>query len=795
VSSLPINHKQRRVEILVQGTVQGVGFRPFIYNLATRLSISGSVINTGAGVIIDAQGEDESVVFFTHAITNEAPPLAVIDSVDIKENQDTLQPPTTIDFSILASNTKNIANTAIPPDINLCSDCLAELLDPSNRRFHYPFINCTNCGPRYTIIESIPYDRPKTSMKVFPMCPACATEYNDPTNRRFHAQPNACRLCGPEVSFHNNIGNLLSDTPPITATVNALAGDKVVALRGLGGFHLSANGCSLTAVAKLRKRKNRPDKPLAIMVANLNSARELCHISEKEAALLQSFEHPIVLLRRKVTGGLASNIAPYIEELGVMLPYTPLHHLLFAQENCPKALVMTSGNVSGSPICTQNDDAVSRLGNLADNFLLHNREILTRVDDSVVKIVTNDSLILRRARGYAPAKLTTKLQLPQMLSCGAGLKNTFCLSKGTNIFPSQHIGNLDNLETADFYQESINHLKSLYQIEPEAVACDLHPDYPSSRYAIELGLPVYRIQHHHAHAVAVMAEHSLTEPVLAIILDGVGLGTDGTLWGGEIFKTSLTSFERLGHLSHLPLPGGDTAATEPWRMGISALFTCFGKDWLTKGHLPSTLEQIDTKQIGVINSMLEHSFNTPSTSSCGRLFDAAASLLGIRQKMSYEGQAAMELEALAKVAKTDNWLDEIAHNSHTRHHNSLHFQDGKWEISSVEFVKTVVDGVQKNLDHSSIALDFHLMLIQSVSKLVGHLAKETGIQQVVLSGGCMQNSLLLEGFSSLLKQKDLKVFTGNALPINDGAISIGQAIIGGLHHVSRNSDESDSRSG
>jgi hydrogenase maturation protein HypF len=795
VSNLPINHKQCRVEILVQGTVQGVGFRPFIYNLATRLSISGSVTNTGAGVIIDAQGEEETLQIFTAAIESEAPPLAVIDQVDTRDSDKAPKQYQSFEFTILSSNSQNIANTAIPPDINLCSDCLAELLDPDNRRFHYPFINCTNCGPRYTIIESIPYDRPKTSMKVFPMCSVCDKEYNDPTNRRFHAQPNACPTCGPQVSFHDNKGSLLDEESPITATVNALAGDSIVAIRGLGGFHLSANGCSLNAVAKLRLRKNRPDKPLAIMVANIDAARELCHINKREESLLQSFEHPIVLLRRKITGALASNIAPNIEELGVMLPYTPLHHLFFVQENCPKALVMTSGNMSGAPICTKNDDAVSRLSHLADNFLLHNREILTRVDDSVVKIVRQEALILRRARGYAPAKLTTKLQLPQILGCGAGLKNTFSLAKASNIFPSQHIGDLDNLETADFYQESIDHLKTLYQIEPEAVACDLHPDYPSSRYGMELGLPVYRIQHHHAHAVAVMAEHALTEPVLAIILDGVGLGSDGTLWGGEVLKTSLTDFERLGHLSHLPLPGGDKAATEPWRIGLSALFTAFGKEGLDKANLPCTLQQIDPNQISVISSMLENSFNTPLTSSCGRLFDGVASLLGIRQKMSYEGQAAMELEALAKVAKTDNWLDETAHNSHIRCHNSLHYLDGKWEISSVEFVKMIVDGVQKNRKYSSIALDFHLMLIQSVSKLVERLAEKSGIQQVVLSGGCMQNSLLLEGFSTLLKQKGLKVFTGNALPINDGAISIGQAIIGGLRHVSRNSDESDSRSG
>lgn len=793
MSSLPINHKQCRVEILVQGTVQGVGFRPFIYNLAARLTISGSVINTGAGVIIDAQGDAKLLANFTEAIRAEAPPIASIDSIEIKSKPPKLEQDNSTKFRILNSTSQHIANTAIPPDINLCSDCLNELFDPTNRRFLYPFINCTNCGPRYTIIESIPYDRPKTSMKVFPMCAACTKEYNDPTNRRFHAQPNACSTCGPQISFHSSDGSLITEVSPIAATVNALATDHIVAIRGLGGFHLCVNGCSIDAVSKLRQRKNRPDKPLAIMVANVDTAKTLCHIDHREAELLLSFEHPIVLLKRKRTGVLTDNISPGIEELGVMLPYTPLHHLMFAQENCPRALVMTSGNHSGSPICTKNDDALSRLSELADYFLLHNREILTRVDDSVVKTAGESTLILRRARGYAPAKLHTKLQLPQILGCGAGLKNTFSLAKGNNIFPSQHIGNLDNVETADFYQESIEHFEKLYQIVPEAVACDLHPDYPSSRYGISLGLPVYRVQHHHAHAVAVMVEHNLTEPVLAIVLDGIGLGNDGTLWGGEILKTSLTDYQRLGSLSHLALPGGDAAATEPWRMGLSALYATFGKEGLSAANLPATLRDIDGGAIDVICSMLENSFNSPPTSSCGRLFDAVASLLGLRQTISYEGQAAMELEALAKITKTSDWLDKITHNSHTSYCNSLHFNKGKWEISSVEFVKMVVDGIRARRHYSSIALDFHLMLIQSVGQLVACIAKETGIQQVVLCGGCMQNSLLLEGFFSLLKLKNLQVFTGNVLPINDGAISIGQAIIGGLHHVSRNSNESNSR--
>ena len=793
MSNLPINHKQCRVEILVQGTVQGVGFRPFIYNLAARYAISGTVINTGAGVSIVAEGQDVFLNAFIESIDQEAPPLAVIDLIEIKNCEDAEGQNTTPTFTILRSNSKSIANTAIPPDINLCRDCLKELLDPEDRRYLYPFINCTNCGPRYTIIESIPYDRLKTSMKVFSMCPACDKEYNDPTNRRFHAQPNACPDCGPMISFHSSDGTLMSMTSPVAATVDALCNNHIVAIRGLGGFHLSANACSFEAVAKLRQRKNRPDKPLAIMVAGIDTAKEFCHVDDNQKILLQSFEHPIVLLKRKMRGSLATNIAPGIEELGVMLPYTPLHHLLFAQKNCPKALVMTSGNMSGQPICTKNDEAIGSLGRLADCFLLHNREILTRVDDSVVKTAGKTSLILRRARGYAPAKLQIKELLPEIIGCGAGLKNTFSLAKEKNIYPSQHIGNLDNLETEIFYQESVSHLQKLYHIEPEIVAIDLHPDYPSSRYGKGLGLPLYKVQHHHAHAVAVMAEHGLTDSVLAIVLDGVGLGDDGTLWGGEVLQTSFTGFERLGHLSYLPLPGGDAAATEPWRMGLSALFRCFGKDGLGPAHLPTTLQHLDPEKRDIISAMLENSFNTPHTSSCGRLFDAVASLLGLRQTMSYEGQAAMELEALAKMVKTDTWLDETAHNLHTRQHNSLHYEGEKWEINSSEFVKLIVDGVQKNLSFSRLALDFHLMLLESVSQVVLRAANTKNIQQVVLSGGCMQNSLLLEGFFSLLTRNGLQVFTGNALPINDGGISIGQAIIGGLQHVSRNSNESDSR--
>lgn len=792
MSNLPINHKRKRVEILVQGTVQGVGFRPFIYNLASHFSITGSVINTGAGVRILAQAKKENITAFTHAIRTQAPPLAVIDSVDIECTEQEFD---TSQFVILTSNSENIANTAIPPDINLCSDCLTELLDPQNRRFRYPFINCTNCGPRYTIIESIPYDRKDTSMKVFPMCEECSTEYNDPANRRFHAQPNACPVCGPKITLHDSKGEIVESEDPITDTVKALSSGSIVAIRGLGGFHLCVNGCSTDAVSRLRRKKNRPDKPLAVMVADLEAANELCHVTTEDATLLQSFEHPIVLLKRKQNGLLASNIAPGIEELGVMLPYTPLHHLLFATKNCPKALVMTSGNMSSTPICTANDDAIDRLGHFTDYFLLHNREILTRVDDSVVKNVEDSLLILRRARGYAPAKILISRELPQILGCGAGLKNTFSFSKGHNIFPSQYIGDLDNLETTEFYQESIAHLQALYQVEPEAVACDLHPDYPSSHFAKSLDLPVYPVQHHHAHAVAVMAEHGLTDPVLAVVLDGVGLGTDGTLWGGEILEAGLSDFRRLAHLSQLPMPGGDAAATQPWRMALASLYNSFGEDALGRDTLPEPLSHLGPERLEVVLSMLKNDFNCPLTSSCGRLFDGVSSLLGVCHTMSYEGQAAMELEALAKTAKSPGWAEKLPHNWPSNSDKIFHQQDGKVEISSAEFVKLVHQEMLQGTTPATIALDFHRMILTSVSQLVENLAAETGIQQVVLSGGCMQNSLLLEGFMYLLKQQDLEVYTGNALPINDGAISIGQTIIGGLRHVSRNSDESNRRSG
>ncbi len=794
MQNLNTKHNQQRVEILVRGTVQGVGFRPFIYNLATRLAISGTVTNTGEGVVIIATAHGDRLQQFIKAIKKQAPPLARIISVESR-SLPVCTEITEESFSILPSAAGVSANTAIPPDVALCDDCLGELLDPGDRRFHYPFINCTNCGPRFTIVETIPYDRPQTSMKVFPMCKACTEEYHEPSNRRFHAQPNACPDCGPNIFLHDRHRLRLNTDSPLAETAAALRDGRVLAIRGLGGFHLSVNACSVDAVALLRQRKGRPHKPLAIMVANIEAAKIFCTVDLPEQALLTSPEHPIVLLKKLTRTEIADNLAPGMDEIGVMLPYTPLHHLLFQQSDCPEALVMTSGNSSGSPLCTANDTALTQLGTIADLFLLHNREIVTRVDDSVVRVVDDRPFLLRRARGFAPAPIQVTCRLPNILACGAGLKNTFSLGRKHSVFLSQHIGDLDNLATYDFYQESIEHLKKVFQIELEAVACDLHPDYMSSRFAAECKLPLYKIQHHHAHAVAVMAEHDLDEPVLAVILDGIGLGDDGTIWGGEILRADLTSYERLGHLSPLHLPGGDAATTEPWRMALSALFHSFGPEGISRNQLPETLRRLDDTQLSVIAAMLRGGFNSPLTSSCGRLFDAIAGLLGLRMRISFEGQAAMELEALAKRGWTRSWIDNILPNSHTNIFPSLRENNGKWEICSAEFVKRVVDGISRSEAKPSIALEFHTMLIGSITQLIKNLSLQTGIKKVVLSGGCMQNSLLLAGLLHTMTGIHLDVFTGQSLPINDGAISFGQTIIGGLRHVSRHSHEGNQRPG
>lgn len=779
-----VQENYKGVEIFIRGTVQGVGFRPFIYNLAIKHGLQGTVANTGDGVEIHTLCSSEELSAFVEAVQTQAPPLSRIRSLETKETDYT---PEEEGFNIIMSSGTSSADAAIPPDIALCDDCFEEMNDPADPRFAYPFINCTNCGPRFTIVEKIPYDRPYTSMKVFPMCDACQKDYEDPTNRRFHAQPNACPICGPQLSWHDKSGEDISEKVLAQCAV-ALSGDLVVAIRGLGGFHLSCNALSENAIATLRERKHRPDKPLAIMVENLDVAKKYCHINEKEEQLLLSIEHPIVLLKKKIDI-LPDNLAPRISEIGLMLPYTPQQHLLFQEDNCPEALVMTSGNASGTPICTGNEEAMKRLVYIADNYLLHNREIVTRIDDSVTRVTADEPLILRRARGYVPSPIISKWKLPASIGCGAGLKSTFCLGKNNNLYTSQHIGDLANIESYDFYVESAEHLMDVFEIKPEIAICDLHPDYMSTHYAKKLGIPVYQVQHHHAHAAAVMVEHELEGDVIAVILDGTGYGTDGTIWGGEILQTSLTDFIRLGHLSYLKLPGGDKAASEPWRVAMAVLHQLELSG--NKRDLPSSLQTIDAEKRDVISAMLKGDFNCPITSSCGRLFDAVSSLLGICQEMSYEGQAAMELEDQARRILRDDWKDTILLATVEAEPFLLDGDDRKWEVDSLALIKNVLDDIEAGKKTGEISLNFHLSLIRAITSLIVILVKEKEIDRVVLSGGCMQNSIMLEGLRHCITNNNIQVFTGENIPINDGGISLGQTIIGGLQHVSRNSNESN----
>lgn len=777
-------NNSKGVEFIIHGIVQGVGFRPFIYRLAQEIGLTGTVSNSSKGVVVRIHCGPEQLDCFQTALTTQAPPLAKITSIEQRILDD--YPPRQ-DFAIDVSESGPVSSALIPPDIAICRDCSRELTDPDDRRYLYPFINCTNCGPRFSIVETIPYDRPKTSMKQFPMCASCGAEYGDPADRRFHAQPNSCFACGPSLSYHDKKGVSAVAGDPIAATVQALNRGDVVAIRGLGGFHLAVDGTCETAVANLRARKSRPAKPLAIMMADINQLGEITEVNPLERELLTGPQHPIVLLPKPDSALLAGNLAPGISEIGVMLPYTPFHKLLFHHPDCPKILVMTSGNISGEPICTSNECAFDKLTGIADAFLLHNRDIVTRIDDSVARVIHNEVMLMRRARGYVPAPIILKDSLPPVLGCGGGLKSTFCLAKGHFAILSQHIGDLFNIESFEFYSESVDHLKKVLEIEPELVACDLHPDYLSSHFAQELGLPLYRVQHHHAHAVAVMTEHALTNQVLAVVLDGTGYGTDGTIWGGEFLLCDQAYFKRMGHLQPLPLPGGDAAASEPYRMALAALFATFGPDGLKKKNLPPSLSAIDPSRIQLIGEMLLHNFNCPMTSSCGRLFDGVAALLGVRQVISFEGQAAMGLEAIAQAAlkNSPQSLSELL--SSCDKDQAPVEKNEAIQIASHHFIGSVVEALHLGRPVQEIALHFHLQLINTITQHVHMFSRQTGVKDIVLSGGCMQNRLLLEGLFLSLKQKELKVYTGSEVPVNDGGISLGQVTIGGLQHVSSHS--------
>jgi hydrogenase maturation protein HypF len=634
----------KRFLIEVAGIVQGVGFRPYIFRLADRLQLSGFVNNTSDGLLIEIEGNQDTVRKFINILKFQPPPLAQIIRIEIREIPKINQS----QFQILQSESSQQKNTLISPDISICEDCKLELRNPRDRRYLYPFINCTNCGPRYTIISDIPYDRPKTSMSEFTMCNPCQQEYDDPLSRRFHAQPNACPDCGPFLKFidKNNKSDLKE---PVIKLHEALNSGQVAAIKGIGGFHLAVDAKNNQAVHKLRTRKHRFEKPLALMVRDLDAANKYAHIGDTECMQLSTLQRPIVLCRKRKKNGLASEISTDNDYFGLMLPYSPLHELIFDTGDLD-VLLFTSANISEEPICFENDECIKHMNHIADCYLLHNRDIYIRCDDSVMQILDEKPIFIRRSRGYSPRPIILSKSGKSVLAVGGHLKNTVCLTKDNLAFLSQHIGDLENLKTFKAFEHTIDHLKNLFEVEPECVICDLHPEYLSTKWSQEdVEIPAKSVQHHFAHILSVMAEHDIEDDIIGFALDGTGYGDDGMIWGGEILVCNLKSFRRMAHFEYLPMPGGDRAILEPWRMAVSYLHKYFENSM----DLANSFFRDRTDQISLISQAIEKKINSPYTSSCGRLFDAIAAILGIRDTVAYEGQAAIMLEALAIKATQD----------------------------------------------------------------------------------------------------------------------------------------------
>jgi hydrogenase maturation protein HypF len=749
-----------RQRIDVSGIVQGVGFRPFIYRLALDCKLAGTVVNTAAGVTIEVQGPPEQVERFQELLPREAPPLSRITGIEahpLALNGDT-------QFRILHSEKLEAAHTLISPEIAICEDCRRELLDPSDRRYRYPFINCTNCGPRFTIVHDIPYDRARTSMSVFPLCPQCQQEYDDPLNRRFHAQPNACWVCGPQLQFLDNHGDLLLCDDPIAAAVERLESGRILAVKGLGGFHLAADATNEDAVHLLRERKRRVGKPFAVMVRDLEAARRICRLGADEERLLISPQRPILLLEAQPGNRIASEVAPGNGYLGLFLPYTPIHHLLFSDGSFD-SLVMTSGNLSEEPIAIHNDEAVQHLGQIADYLLVHNRDILCRCDDSVTRWSGGKLRQLRRSRGFVPMPVFLKQPIKSVLAVGGELKNTICLTRGDQAFLSQHVGDLENLEAYKFFQETVAHLQQILEIKPAAVAYDLHPDYLSTKWALgQNELPVVGVQHHHAHVVSCMAENHVSGPVIGIALDGTGYGTDGSIWGGEVLVCDETHFDRAAHLRYTPLPGGDAAIREPWRMALSYLWQEFGGAAVNL-ELPF-LDNLDRRAVQLTLHMVKNHINAPFTSSCGRLFDAVAAIAGVRSAVTYEAQAAIELEmCLEKSAQF------------TPYPFDLFSSDGHLEIGCSSLMRELVRDVQDKTPPGVISRKFHDCLAQAFAQAAVAVRGRHQLNKICLSGGTFQNVYFAGLLEQLLCQRGFEVLTHADVPCGDGGLSLGQAVI------------------
>ena len=764
MTSLAASDAVVRYRIRVVGVVQGVGFRPFVHRVATDLGLAGHVGNDSEGVFVEVEGDAGSVDAFTARLTADAPPLARIfgiqgEHVEIRHERG---------FRIVESRSESAVRTFVAPDVAVCDDCLVELFDPEDRRFRYPFINCTNCGPRFTITLRLPYDRPNTTMRTFELCAACSSEYHSPSDRRFHAQPVACARCGPRIWFEGPGGVTEGTDPAILATQEALARGAIVAVKGLGGYHLACDATSAAAIDLLRRRKMRADKPLAVMVPDLQTAHALARIGRREALLLSGRERPIVLLDRRPGGPLAEQVAPQNPQIGLLLPYTPLHHLLFHQVptsdvRAPRLLVMTSGNLTDEPIAYGDADARSRLGRIADAWLIHDRPIHVPCDDSVVRVDDGEELPIRRSRGYAPLPVRLPFAVNPVLAMGGELKNTFCLASGRDAFMSQHVGDMGSVETLAAFERSAGQFTDMYQIAPQKLAADQHPGYQTRRWADEHAeQPVELVQHHHAHIAAVMAEHGVPagERVIGFAFDGTGYGTDGAIWGGEVLLAGYDGFERWAHVRYAPLPGGDAAIRKPYRTALAHLWAAgiaWESDLPPVGHAPEG-------ELAVLRRQLERGVGCTPTSSMGRLFDAVSSLLGVRHIATYEAQAALELEWLA-----------AAHLTGARDYRfGLHGE----EIDAAPVLAALTDDLRDGCPSGPIAAGFHVAVARLIGDAADRLRQRSGARPVALSGGVFQNVLLLRLARRELAARGHHVLTHRLVPPNDGGLALGQAVVG-----------------
>ena len=746
----------------ITGIVQGVGFRPTVFNLAQRYSLTGWVLNNAHGVEIELRGSEQNVQAVIQDLRQNPPPLSVIDSFTVEDAPDQAF----TEFQIRHSVDDPSDFLPVSPDLNICPDCRRELFDSSDRRYRYPFINCTNCGPRFSIVTGIPYDRPNTSMAGFSLCPDCAEEYRDPANRRFHAQPIACPVCGPQIWYEESGQKLAERETALQAARKALAEGKILAVKGLGGFHLVCDAQNPQTVEKLRLRKRRSGKPFALMAFDLETIREFSRVSLDEENLLNSPTAPVVLLETTAAGKeLACLVAPDQNRLGFMLPYTPLHLLLLEPaEGFPKVLVMTSGNLNEEPIAYTNADAQNRLSQLADGFLLHDRPIHTRIDDSVISVIEGVPHIQRRARGFAPLPLQISSNAIPTLACGTELKNTFCLVRDRYAFVSHHIGDLENQETLIAFEDAIRHYEKIFRIKPQLLAADMHPDYLASRYArqraAEENLPLVEVQHHHAHIVSCMADNGLKqhERVIGLAFDGTGFGTDGAIWGGEVLLADWKGFQRLCHLEYMPLPGGEAAVRKPARMALSLILQA----GIDPNCFPFPFQQaLDPEEQAAVANQVRTGFNTPKTSSVGRLFDGVAALIGLHQQISYEAQNAIALETIADPNEQSSYDFPI--------------EDGQILVSPL--IQAIVEDIKQKVAPAVISGRFHNGLTACAVTVCEQIRSQTGLRQVALSGGVWQNKILIRQTIAALKASNFEVFWPHKLPTNDGGVSLGQALV------------------